>query len=961
MDLTNKNRERLCRLVPLDSIIGQVVELRKAGAEWKGLCPIHNDNNPSFTIFTGKDGKDRYTCHACGEKGDAIGFLMEYHSLKYPEAMEMLLGLAGGDALEANGSVPQRQVNKPAPKDAIWQPVPADYEIAAPTKLDAPKDGKWVSTKVIASWPYRSYNDQLLGYTCRIEPTPGKKEVLPMTHKVHKDTGEMALRPGALPIPRSLYGAEMLRKSPNANVILVEGEKAADAGRRLLGSFGLLIMTWPGGCKAVDKADWSLLQNRKLVGWPDCDSQRDNEGNLKPYTEQPGMAAMLRVSEILRDHQAPMRIVCVPQPGEGEGHWPAGYDFADLEADGWTGAQIMEYLQAHMREPKDIAVLNKEENLNPPELEDIPLDSYEDQYFPQEDIPPAHEAPESLVPVAPRQFIAVNDRDPYRILGWDRGRGYYLADSISQIVVLAASQHTSHNLFQLADLSYWQKHHGTEKKSGMQIDWTEAAAVLIKRAQAKLVFDPDNIRGRGAWWDNGKWAVHLGDRVVMGDGEFPPVTYELADIESKYIYQRGVPLNISFAEPLGSSESIKLCRLTERLHWDSPLNGKLLAGYIFLAFICGALDWRSHIWITGGHGTGKSFVMEKYVARILKGIGLMFQGNTSEAGARQLLEHDALPIIWDEFESDNKKTEARTDDIMDMVTRASSDSEAIMAKGGADGKATTYRTRSMFCFSSISVGIKNLAAESRICTLGLVKVKKTPETEAQFAKLKADLDETLTPEFIQGLQARAIRMIPVIRKNAGKFAKSIGILTGDQRYGDQHGTLIAGAYALYRTNEITQEYADEYVNNQDWNKNQTDDKMSDHRLCLQRILSWQVKTEVNVGVRTRTVSELIHIVMAEAKTIYEDVNAQQAKSALGRSGLVAFKDRSTGLWELRIAKPHIEVTKILDNTPWKVSYPKTLIRVDGTVEKKALEFAGQKINCTCIPMDQVFLVAGDTD
>jgi putative DNA primase/helicase len=960
MDLTNKNREHLCRIVPLDSIIGQVTELRKSGAEWKGLCPIHNDNNPSFSIFTGDDGKDRYRCHACGAGGDAVGFLIEYHSLSYPEAMEMMLDLSGGAALESSSNQ-KRETYKAAPKQQVWEAIPADYEVPAPKKLDAPKDGKWVSTKVLGAWAYRSYDDLLLGYTCRIEPTPGKKEVLPMTHKVHKETGEMSLRAGALPIPRSLYGAEMLKKMPNSNVILVEGEKAAEAGRRLLGSFGVIVMTWPGGCKAVDKADWSMLHNRKVVGWPDCDSQRDNDGNLKPYIQQPGMAAMLRVAELLAEHNAPMRIVCVPQPGEGEGHWPAGYDFADLEGDGWTGAQVMEYLQTHMREPKDIAVTKKDDDLNPPELEDIPLDSYYDHHIPEGDPALELEVPESLVPVAPRQFIAQSNREPFRILGWDNGKAYYLSDSISQIVVLAASQHTSHNLFQLADLSYWQANHGVEKKSGIVVDYLEAAATLIKKAKAKMVFRPEMIRGRGAWWDKDKWAVHLGDRVVMGDGEFPPVTYELADIESKYIYQRSVPLNISFAEPLGSSESIKLCRLTERLLWDTPINGKLLAGYIFLAPICGALEWRPHIWITGGHGTGKSFVMEKYVTRILKGIGLILQGNTSEAGARQLLEHDALPIVWDEFESDNKKTEARTDDIMDMVTRASSESDAMLAKGGADGKATTYKTRSMFCFSSISVGIKNPAAESRISILGLVKVKKDEETVARFEQLRSDIDATFTPEFIQGLQARAIRMIPVIRKNATKFANALAKLKDDQRYGDQHGALIAGAYALYRTNEIDQDYADQYVKSQDWAKMQVDDKMSDDRLCLQRILSWQIKVETHEGVRTRTVSELIYLVMGKTEAIEDKIAPDEAKYALGRSGLVAFKDRSSGEWEFRVAKPHPEVTRMLDNTPWKVSYHKTLVRIPGSVEKKALDFAKQKINCTCIPMDQVFIVGAEED
>src|SRR6478735_5225768 len=82
--------KQLKEAVSLSDLIGQVVDLKKRGNEYKGLCPFHDEKTPSFAIFTGSDGRDRYNCHGCGAKGDHLQFLQDYYQLDFNDAVNRL-------------------------------------------------------------------------------------------------------------------------------------------------------------------------------------------------------------------------------------------------------------------------------------------------------------------------------------------------------------------------------------------------------------------------------------------------------------------------------------------------------------------------------------------------------------------------------------------------------------------------------------------------------------------------------------------------------------------------------------------------------------------------------------------------------------------------------------------------------------------------------------------------------
>lgn len=95
-------QELLSRIDIVD-VVERHLPLKKAGANYVACCPFHNEKTPSFTV---SPSKQFYHCFGCGAHGSAIGFLMQYSGLTFPEAVEEL---ARGVGL----AVPRQAARKP--------------------------------------------------------------------------------------------------------------------------------------------------------------------------------------------------------------------------------------------------------------------------------------------------------------------------------------------------------------------------------------------------------------------------------------------------------------------------------------------------------------------------------------------------------------------------------------------------------------------------------------------------------------------------------------------------------------------------------------------------------------------------------------------------------------------------------------------------------------------------------
>jgi DNA primase len=93
--------DRVREAVDLVEIVSEVVELRRAGTSYKGLCPFHQEKTPSFVVHP---DRQLYHCFGCGAGGDVFSFVMATQGLTFPEALQELARRAGIRLPAARGS-----------------------------------------------------------------------------------------------------------------------------------------------------------------------------------------------------------------------------------------------------------------------------------------------------------------------------------------------------------------------------------------------------------------------------------------------------------------------------------------------------------------------------------------------------------------------------------------------------------------------------------------------------------------------------------------------------------------------------------------------------------------------------------------------------------------------------------------------------------------------------------------
>ena len=150
------------------------------------------------------------------------------------------------------------------------------------------------------------------------------KQFVPLT-LWRNDAGTLAWHKKHPPQPRPLYGRDRLAQSPGAPVLVLEGEKSADAAAKLLPGFAAI--TSSGGAGAANTADWSPLEGRIVVIWPD----NDEPGSR--YAEQVARLALAAGA-------LSVRIITVPAG------WPESWDLADSLPEDVTVERLREMIVA---------------------------------------------------------------------------------------------------------------------------------------------------------------------------------------------------------------------------------------------------------------------------------------------------------------------------------------------------------------------------------------------------------------------------------------------------------------------------------------------------------------------------------------------------------------------------------------------------------------------------------------
>lgn len=269
-------------------------------------------------------------------------------------------------------TTPALETDEPASAPAV--PVARKGEskwkaiVPVPTHARAPsfkfgfkdkKSNEWVELDAVRTWRYE-FDGVLYGYVARFERISSSgeivKDTVPRTWCVDESDGAGTQRWHwkQWEAPRPLFvAAGYLGDAASKPVVLVEGEKCAEAGHALLGE-KFDFVTWPGGCKTWSMAGWEWLRGRTVILWPDCDAQRERLSKaereqgvdpaskpIKAEKEQPGMVAMVGVGTLLAaDYGCTVRICKIPVPGAVS----EGWDIADAIAQGWPAEQVEAFI-----------------------------------------------------------------------------------------------------------------------------------------------------------------------------------------------------------------------------------------------------------------------------------------------------------------------------------------------------------------------------------------------------------------------------------------------------------------------------------------------------------------------------------------------------------------------------------------------------------------------------------------
>lgn len=563
---------------------------------------------------------------------------------------------------------------------------------------------------------------------------------------------------------------------------------------------------------------------------------------------------------------------------------------------------------------------------------------------PQDAEPPAAQP---SMPVEDEEFDSVDATAHFAVLGYD-GDDYWVFHHAKQQVLCRSRSHFASDtgLVELAPMNWWEMYFPAPGKAG-GVNKAAAFEWFIALAHARGIYDPRRVRGRGAWNDKGRVVFHHGDHLSV-DGKRVEISGMTG---SSWVYPMSKSMPKPAANPVTDAEGQHLLNVAKMAKWSRPGSAPLLAGWVFLSPVCGALPWRPHIWITGAAGSGKSTLYEDYAQALLEGISEPLAGDSTEPGIRQSVGADAVPILIDEFEPNDEGDRKRMKSILTTVRQSSTETSAQTAKGTISGQGMRFHVRSMFCLASINTMLDKDSDRSRITPLVLRPPTKTATVDAQWVQLEDELHKIKRAgTWPSRLLARSLGMLPTILANVEVFCKAAALRFGTQRLGDQYGTLLAGAWCLTSGAVATEADALAMIDSYDWSEHKDGgDGLDDPAKALASVM----EAKIRVSNTDITVYEML--AAASGRAVGSGtLEVDTCVDVLRRNGI-----RIKG-GEALFGTGSKSLKKLVEDTAYATDIRGQLLRVQGAnvANNATFKFAGVTSKVVAIPLS---LILGDDE
>lgn len=482
-------------------------------------------------------------------------------------------------------------------------------------------------------------------------------------------------------------------------------------------------------------------------------------------------------------------------------------------------------------------------------------------------------------------------------LGYEEGT-YFFFHLPSKDVVKVTTW-SKPQLYALAPDEYWfAKYPG---KTGA--DFNKATDDLIQISRKIGPFDSSRIRGCGVWYDHGRVVVNTGRELIVDDKKV-----SLADFRSHYIYVQTRNRLSIHEKPLSVKETLLLTNACDALAWRDPKSPYLLAGWIAIARIAGALPIHPHFWLTGGSGTGKSTVMEHLIAPCLGNPAskIHIHGCSTEAGIRQRIRSSSVPVIFDEFETTDEYSKNRINALVELLRVAWSESQGAVIKGSNSGLSVEYQLAFSALVSSVRVNLTNDADRNRFSVCELAPHQSDAGSWQYLQRILNDITE----EYGERLFARMILNVRNVRESQRIIAKELAA-TISQRFGQQVGMILAGYWCLTHDEVITPELAKNMIAELDLNDEKLESKITDEEECLTYLLTYRFHLRTSSG-------DAMEKTIMEINRMSDDGLIRSLKTY----GIILTYDG------IVVANSHAELAKIFKPTRW-TNWSQTLKRCFG--------------------------------
>jgi hypothetical protein len=334
----------------------------------------------------------------------------------------------------------------------------------------------------------------------------------------------------------------------------------------------------------------------------------------------------------------------------------------------------------------------------------------------------------------------------------------------------ALEQLTRNKLLRLADLPYWKKNF----KMNGKMSWDYAVSELIAYT-GNYDFNPDKIRGRGAWREGDKICFNTGSDLL---GEF----------NDKKLYIKKYPIDIGLNETPASQElCMKIADIIRNLSFSTRIDSMRFMGWVALAPFSGALPWRPAILLTGPSSSGKTTIAD-FIGKKISNSEWFNGSETTPAFLRQKIQNDSCGIIMNECDKDLKKKRENVEAIFSVVRQSTSDNAPISGKGSASGKAISYNMKNMFMMVSISPEIEHIADENRIFRVNLKKPKN------KWSSIRSEIKKYITNKNCRAIRSLTWTRLKDIINFASEFTDTVQDITKKDTRQSYAEALLFSAY-----------------------------------------------------------------------------------------------------------------------------------------------------------------------